>query len=262
MTLLGLKLSLLLVILASAWIGGFIPLRRSSMDSPRFLAWGDAFAAGIFLGIGLIHMLADASAAWKGALGWTYPMAPLLAGAAFLVLLRLEHVVIPAYLRAGEEASGRRARPAERAFYPYTLMVALSVHSFILGASMGVQDVRATVGLIFLAIVVHKSTAAFALGVSLARSPLPRRRSLGLIGLFAVMTPMGIIVGLLAADALANRGQTVFDAVFLALASGSFIYIAAFDIARDEFLRPGARGAKWLLAAAGYALTAALAIWL
>ena len=264
MTLVGLKLSLLVVILASAWIGGLIPLRRASVDSPRFLAWGNSFAAGIFLGIGLIHMLRQASEAWQTTLGWSYPMALLLAGAAFLILLGLEHVAIPARFRSGDEEVGEGARPRERAasFYPYALMVALSVHSFILGASMGVQEVRATVGLIFVAIAVHKSTAAFALGVSLARSRVPRRRSLGLIGLFAVTTPIGIIVGLLATGALAGRGQAIFDAVFLSLASGSFIYIAAFDIVRDEFLQPGPRGAKWLLAAAGYGLTGVLAIWL
>lgn len=260
MTLVGLKLWLLLIILASAWIGGLIPLRKASVGSPRLLAWGNAFAAGIFLGIGLIHMLGEASAIWGRDLGWRYPMALLLAGMAFLILLGLEHVAVPARLRSDPvDFTGSIDRVA---LYPYTLLVALSVHSFILGASLGVQKSRAAVSLIFFAIAVHKLTAGFALGVSLARSRMSQRRSLSLIGLFALTTPIGIIVGLLSTDALAGRGQTVFDAVFLALASGSFIYIAAFDIIRDEFLRPGPRGAKWLLAATGYGLTGVLALWL
>ena len=98
--------------------------------------------------------------------------------------------------------------------------------------------------------------------MSLARNEVPRRRSLGLIGLFAAITPIGIIIGLLVTNALNGYAQIVFEAVFLALAAGSFIYIAAFDIIRDEFLQPGPRAVKWLLAAAGYGLMGLLALWL
>ena len=264
MGLTSLKLLLMLVILAAAWVGGLIPLRRESEDSPRLLSWGNAFAAGIFLGIGLIHMLGEASTNWKS-LGYRYPMAPLLAGGAFLVLLWLEHVALAKRAHSSIE---RRVIDSEIggdpvvALYPYALLVALSVHSFILGASMGAQKVAANVGVIFFAIAAHKSTAAFALGVSLARNHVPRTRARRLVGLFALTTPIGIIVGVLVTNALTGRDQTVFDAVFLSLAAGSFIYIATFDIIRDEFLQPGPRGAKWLLAAIGFGLTGVLALWL
>ena len=49
------------LIFASAWIGGLIQLRKASSQSSRFLSLGNAFAAAIFLGIGLIHMLSGAS---------------------------------------------------------------------------------------------------------------------------------------------------------------------------------------------------------
>ena len=279
----GLKLVLLVVILGSGWIGGLIPLRQASAQSPRFLSWGNAFAAGIFLGIGLIHMLGDASATWRDSLGWSYPMALLLAGAAFLLLLWFEHVALPASAHQAVHEPGGvvsgldHARPARvgritdhaldaphgvSPLYPYALIVALSIHSFIVGVSMGAQQTLANVVMIFVAIAAHKSTAGFALGVSLARNHVPRRRSLRLIGLFALITPLGIVVGLLVTNALTGHGEVVFDAVFLALASGSFIYIAAFDIIRDEFLQPGPRAVKWLLTATGYGLMGVLALWL
>ena len=86
----GIKLVLLAAVLAAGALGGAIPLsRRGAMSGGRLLGWGNAFAAGIFLGAGLIHMLPDASAAWD-ALGWPYPMAFLLAACGFVLMLLVE----------------------------------------------------------------------------------------------------------------------------------------------------------------------------
>ena len=76
------------------------------------------------------------------------------------------------------------------------------------------------------------------------------------------MTPIGVLFGLVVTDALTGHAQIIFEATFLALAAGSFIYIAAFDILRDEFLQPGPRALKWSLTAAGYGLMGVLALWL
>src|SRR5258706_6587553 len=86
----GIKLVLLLALLATALVCGALPLRRrgdADGAAPRLLEWGNAFAAGGFLGAGFVPMLPDAPAA-GGQLGWDYPIGLLLpAGpAAFLVL--------------------------------------------------------------------------------------------------------------------------------------------------------------------------------
>ena len=49
---------------------------------------------------------------------------------------------------------------------------------------------------------------------------------------------------------------------FLALAAGTFAYVATLDILRDEFLEPGGRWSKWLLVSAGTGLMGLLAVWL
>ncbi|NQX89489.1 MAG: ZIP family metal transporter [Halioglobus sp.] len=280
MSVVELKLLLLALILFSGWLGGLIPLYGARARSPRFLSLGNAFAAGIFLGIGLIHMLGDASETWRTSLATPYPMALLLAGTAFLFLLWFEHVALQGHLHHAVHAPGgviadfdhaehSLAAVAEKhppqsspyRLYPYALIVALSIHSFIAGITMGAQTSLSSVLLIFLAIAAHKSTAGFALGVSLARNGIPRRRSLRLIGLFALMTPCGIVVGLAITSALDGRAQTLFQALFLSLAAGTFIYIAAFDILRDEFFQPGPHATKWILTAVGYALMGLLAVW-
>ncbi len=272
-----LKLLILIAIFGCGWLGAAVPLRERNARSPRFLSWGNAFAAGVFLGIGLMHMLGDASSTWTDRLGQSYPVALTLAGAAFLMLLWFEHVAlggrahddvheaggVPKHV--GDATSVDADGPTEsglQLLYPYALIVALSVHSLIAGIALGAQTRLASVLLIFFAIAAHKSTAGFALGVSLARVGAPRSRALRLVTLFALMTPVGIVVGWGMTRALTGDAEVVFDAVFLSLAAGSFIYIAAFDIIRDEFLQPGPRLAKWLLAAAGYGSMALLALWL
>ncbi len=69
-------------------------LRRGVAASERLLGWGNAFAAGVFLAAGMVHMLPDADRVWNE-LGWEYPVAFALAGLAFTFMLLVEHVLLP-----------------------------------------------------------------------------------------------------------------------------------------------------------------------
>jgi zinc transporter 1/2/3 len=262
------KLVFLLAILAAGWLGAALPLLRSSSpQGGRFMSWGNAFSAGIFLGIGLIHMLFEAQEAWA-ALGWTYPIAFVLATAAFATSLLFEHVLLPEQAHAMVHHHGHdcveehHASSESDGLFPYVLIVALSLHSILAGVALGTQDSVSNGLIIFLAIFVHKATAGFALGVSLARSTIERRRSLRLVALFAAMTPAGILVGMSLDRAVLSSSEAYLDATVLALAAGTFIYIASLDIIQDEFLRPGSRFMKWLFATLGLALMALLALWI
>jgi len=268
--LLWLKLIFLVTILLSGWGGGALPLVTAARNtSGRLLSWGNAFAAGIFFGIGLIHMLPEADAKWK-ALGWSYPMAFALASAAFLLFFLFEHVLLS---DAAHEVVHAHHHHSDDTFahfdmdevatsaYPYVLVLTLSIHSVVAGIALGAQQNLTNITFIFLAIMTHKATAGFALGVSLARNAVPIRRSYMLVALFGAMTPVGIALGMVVSSLLASRGESLFDAAFLALAAGTFIYISALDILQDEFLRPGSRWAKWLSAALAVALMALLSLW-
>jgi ZIP zinc transporter len=93
----GIKLVLLLALLAIALLCGALPLRRRGAGETgpnRLLEWGNAAAAGIFLGAGFVHMLPDANAVWEQ-LGWHYPIGMLLAAAAIILMLLFEHVLPP-----------------------------------------------------------------------------------------------------------------------------------------------------------------------
>ena len=262
------KLLLLLAVLVAGLAGGAYPLWRGGDPSGgRLLGWGNALAAGVFLGAGMIHMLPDAAERWQ-ALAVEYPTAHLLAAGAFVLMLLVEHVLLPESAHAAVHAhSGERFEPlrgpqqAASRVAAYTVLTALSNHAFLAGLALGAQPELAAALVIFAAIMAHKTSAGFALGVSLVRSPLDRRRAWWLLALFALSTPMGILLGALLDEWLEGRARQVFEALFLALAAGTFTYVATFDILRDEFPGLGGRAGKWLLVTTGTGLMALLAIW-
>ncbi len=92
MSLLWLKLIAVLLVLITTILAGWYPLSRKK-HSPHKLDFhsGEAFAVGVFLGAGLIHMLGESQRQFVK-LGCHYPFALFLTGATFLFLLWLEHI--------------------------------------------------------------------------------------------------------------------------------------------------------------------------
>ena len=142
-------LAIVAIVLAGL-IGGLIPSRIGVSDrSLRFLGLGNALSAGIFLGAGLLHMLADAMEnleAYSGDLD--YPYALLICGVGFLFVLLLDKVM----LRDDDvgEASGGHS------IYPFVLTLVLSIHSIIAGATLGLEKSIVSSIVIFIAIISHK----------------------------------------------------------------------------------------------------------
>lgn len=236
------------------------------------MRYGNSFAAGILLGMGLIHMLADADQRWRE-LGNRYPAAYLLASVAFVVFLLIEHVLLPEPAHAmvhhthphdphhRRHDAGDDGDSEGNPLYPWALVAALSIHSFVVGIALGAQSLPSETILLFAAILAHKSTAGFALGISLVRSPIAPAVSRRLVALFSLATPCGILVALFVRSGIGTAELAYFDAVFLALAAGTFLYIASLDILNTELLHGGSRWGKWLSVATGLALTAVLSLW-
>lgn len=271
-TLTQLKLVAILLVFGAGMLGGLLPWRVAGLRrSEVYLGWGNAFAGGVLLAAGLIHLLGDAASGF--ATIWPdvdYPWAFTVAAGAFLLILGIERVApksarVPVgsqHLSDDPEAESiaRAAQDAQR--YPYLLLLTLSIHSIIAGMALGAQQSLAGFLVIVIAILAHKSAAGFALGVSLHRIGVPLSRARSLILGFAVMTPIGIAVGTVVAAILDSSDEQVFEALFDAIAAGTFLYIASLDIIREEFLPPrGDRWVRWFWAAAGLTLMAVVAIW-
>ena len=249
------KIAAILLIICGGLVGGILPLKISlSERGKKLLSLGNAFAGGIFLGAGLIHMLPDANENFKIFMGDVdYPFAFLICGLGFLLVLFLEKVLV--------RGKAIKEMTEGRIVYPFILLLVLSIHSIIVGISLGLEKTLISSAIIFIAIIAHKSSAAFALGVSMKKSLIPSRRFIGIIVFFSFMTPLGIIFGVIFSQVATGMTSTQIEGIFDALAAGTFIYIAVMDIIQEVFEKSENRWLKFMLVVISFSFMALIAIW-
>jgi len=210
------KLTAAIAILATSLLAVIYPLKvRAKPGHHTLLERADAFASGIFLGAALFHMLPDAITAFNHHLAHTaYPVAEAFCAAGFLILLFLERL--------------SECCPDDHPNHSLPLMLAgiLVIHALIEGAALGVSTSAATLSILFLAIVAHKGSESFALAVILNRSRLSLLTIVGIAGLFACMTPLGIGIGAILTENLAWKNGALLTAGFNAFAAGTFLYMS------------------------------------
>ncbi|MDX1900511.1 MAG: ZIP family metal transporter [Gammaproteobacteria bacterium] len=210
------KLIAAAAILITSLIAVIYPVKmRAHPGHHPLLERGDAFASGIFLGAALFHMLPDALTIFNQLLSNIhFPIAESFCAAGFLVLLFLEKL------------SGFLNHKNITSSISLLLAAILIVHALIEGAALGITTTAATTTILFLAIIVHKGSESFALAMILNRSHLMFIPILITIGLFACMTPLGILFGSLLTQTLKwNTGQLT-TAAFNAFAAGTFLYMS------------------------------------
>jgi zinc transporter 1/2/3 len=272
MNIVELKLIFSLSVFVMGAIGVLLPLATGNgRYGHRFIAWGDTFAGGVLGGAGLVHLLSGGNYGFRE-LGVSYPLAFLLAGAGFLLILLIEAVIVadpdpresPLHCgyRGASHEIGAQATTNNQYPYSFILLLVLSVHSVILGVALGAQKTLTRALAIFIAIMAHKGMAGFALGVSFRRTGTSLRRTAPLAAFFSIMTPLGILAGTSVDALLSSSGGRIFEAIFNSIGAGTFLYIATLEIIRTEFELPGDNWQKWTLASAGFILMAILAIWI
>ena len=211
----------IICILIAAGAGGYYPLaRRELAVEPQGFPLGQAFAAGVFLALSLIIMLPNGLHLFGQAYPLiNYPLASLLAIAAFLFLVALSHA---AFAKQTETTSvGQLSSPV----IPVIMTVMIAIPSFLLGTALGISDTTSAL-MIFFAIMAHKGTAAFALALAMVRSTMTKTQTYALFGLFVCATPLGIIVGADVHLYLHGHAALVTKATILSLAAGVFLFMA------------------------------------
>lgn len=247
MNLLNYKLLAALLILVITIIAGMIPflkkhIAKMSTDFPI----GEAFACGVFLGAGLLHMLGDAADDFIQ-LGYHYPFAFLLAGAMFLALLLLEHVSQELFQHRGEHSKS----------FAIIAVLMLAVHSFLEGSALGLSD-NITLIVILIAIVAHKWAASFAIAIQLNKSSLPLTPAILWFSLFAVMTPMGTLFG----SQITTHAHALLVPIFTSLAAGTFIYLGTLHgLGRAVMIKRCCNLQHFSFVILGFVLMAVVAVW-
>lgn len=217
-------------ILAIAIVGGLIPLLSAkSANSERFFSLGNAFAGGLFLGVGFIHLLPEGIEMLTAYSD--FPWGAVTATVGFAALLLIDRILFPEY-QVGESLE----KSGSQSIYPYVLLAMLSIHSIVAGIALGLEEQIAGAVTLLIGIVFHKGPAAFALILSTHMARIQRSRQKLFLAFFCVMTPLGIVLGVSSSVLFAGTSNVygVMQGLFNAFAAGTFIYIAVIDIIDKE----------------------------
>ena len=245
-----LKLGCIFLILLSTIVAAIYPFFRS-IKNPKKADFpsGEALSGGIFLGAGLLHMLQEGSTHFHK-LGYVYPIAFLLAGITFLILLLFEHICREIYAH----------KNSNNPVFVYLTIIMLAIHSFLEGAALGLSDSYSLMIIIFIAILAHKWAASFALAVQINKSNLSVSTSLLLCTVFALMTPAGILSGTTTMTHIQN--YPLLEPIFISLAAGTFLYLGTLHGLKQAVMIDKCCDLKhFMFVLMGFAIMAVVAVW-
>lgn len=235
-------------------IAGFLPLHFAAHNK-KVLHLSDAFASGIFLGAALLHLLPDAEGGIAKIWGSNcYPIAQLLCAATFLLLLLMERGIVifskrksrqqlePLFACHHHHEHPHETTPAatldiaapKNLLTPYLLVLVLAIHSFVEGAAIGISTSFAAAFMIYFAVVVHKGSESMALASNLHRYTIPIRSITKIIFFFSLVTPLGILGASLIEHIVQMRAGEILEAVFNAVAAGTFLYLGTVHVSECE----------------------------
>ena len=105
------------------------------------------------------------------------------------------------------------------------------MHSIFEGVAIGVSSTFESTIRLIIAVLIHKLIAALALGISFQKADSTRSHAAIMLLIFGCATPLGTLIGLL----ISSSGDSGTEGICNALATGTFLYIAASEIVVQEF---------------------------
>ncbi|TDH72331.1 uncharacterized protein CCR75_003428 [Bremia lactucae] len=136
------------------------------------------------------------------------------------------------------------------------IFIALSFHSVMEGMGMGASSSPAWD--ILIAVMAHKSLAAFALVLEFLHHNVPTKQLILTVAVFSLMTPTGILFGRLLID---SNHATPASGICAALAGGTFLFVATIEIIPQELKDPQHQLEKFAVLLLGYGTMGMLSIW-
>ncbi|KAK2913403.1 hypothetical protein Q8A67_001802 [Cirrhinus molitorella] len=253
------------------------------------LSFVSCFAGGVFLSACLLDIIPDYLSdiheeLQKQGLDEGFPLAEFIMACGFFTVLILEKMVLscteghrneetaPLLAPAGHghaqgrhslndlEGSGHHVHVdlhAHSSFRSFMLFLSLSLHSVFEGLAIGLQTTDTKVLEICIAILVHKSIIVFSLSVKLVQSAVKPLWVALYVTVFAVMSPLGIGIGITVIEAQLEAGAFI-QAVLEGLAAGTFVYITFLEILPHELNSPERPLLKVFFLLCGFSVMAGL----
>ncbi|KAM3940295.1 zinc transporter ZIP2 [Leptodactylus fuscus] len=302
--LLSVKVGCLVALLFLTLVFGFAPLflnwymKRKITGTYEFIiCLISSFAAGIFLGACLLHVVSDALTNIATELSYiNYPMGELILSFGFFFVLFIERIVLqismcsqkthqdgvplPSTPTSPEsnfseknELPNEMTLPPEdphnhvhpnmyslSSFRSLILFCSLSIHSVFEGLAIGLQSEYSNALQIAIAVLIHKGIIVFSLSLKLIQSMTTPFWMAIYIVIFSLMSPIGITIGIIV-TLKKSSVVTLVQAILEGIASGTFVYVTFLEILPSE-LNSGKRPLlRLLLIVIGFTIMAVIAIW-
>ncbi|XP_058913444.1 zinc transporter ZIP2 [Kogia breviceps] len=265
----------------------------------RVLSLLSCTSAGIFLGAGFMHMTAEALEGIESEIQklviqnstnsegnsdgadsayMEYPYGELIISLGFFFVFLLESLALQCCPGAAGRSKvqeqewgmanvlephshGPLPSPSRGPLRALVLLLSLSFHSVFEGLAVGLQPTVAATVQLCLAILAHKGLVVFGVGLRLVQVGTGSRWAMLSILSLALMSPLGLAVGLAVPQGVSEGGQGLAQAVLEGMAAGTFLYVTFLEILPRELTGPEAPLAKWGCVAAGFAFMAFIALW-
>jgi zinc transporter ZupT len=223
--------------------GALLPLHRRW--SERGLHAFVAVAAGVFLGTVFLHLLPHLASSHPEVTSSARALAPWAAALTGLLLLfAVERVWLPS-------SAGPTEADPHRALWLAT-WVGLGMHSLAEGIALpAILEDPAVRTQLLLSIFLHKATEAFSLATVMRLARLGGAKSALLLAAFAVISPLGILLGGELSQAFGG-----LDRILTGFACGTFLYVAACDLLPEVFHDGDRRIGKLVAVGVGVLATA------
>nr|XP_020461327.1 zinc transporter ZIP1-like [Monopterus albus] len=250
------------------------------------------FAGGVFLAACLLDIIPDYLSDINSELDarqveTSFPFPEFIIAVGFFMVLIMEKIVLNCRETAGSEEERSPLMPDDRnrhshghgpspdlessghhvhvdfqahsPFRSFMLFLSLSLHSVFEGLAIGLQNTDSKVLEICIAILVHKSIIVFSLSLKLVQSAVRPSWVASYIIVFALMTPIGIAIGISVIEAQLTAGALI-QVILEGLAAGTFVYITFLEILPHELNSPGKQLLKVLFILLGFSIMAALTL--
>lgn len=119
-------------------------------------------------------------------------------------------------------------------FHGLLAVLALSFHAIFEGLAVGLENNRSKVWYLFAAIATHKLVIAFCVGVELVTSKTKLMLMVLYVGTFAIVTPIGIGIGIALSETGEARNEVVIATVLQGMAAGTLLYVVFFEVLARE----------------------------
>lgn len=264
----------------------------------RLLSLISCFAGGVFLATCLLDLLPDYlqgihEAFINAGITLQFPLPEFIMTMGFFLVLVLEQVVlalkdqspshseehralmvdssVQAHDRNGRRYSHRSRSSDESdgghfhvdfgsqsALRACILVFSLSLHSVFEGLAVGLLEDGKEVLEICLALMIHKSIISFSLAFKLSQGRLRRSVVASCLLLFAVMSPLGIGMGIALTETKASPQHQLARCTLEGLAAGTFIYITFMEILPHELSSDRSRMPKVAMLLVGFTVVTAV----